>query len=59
MTISKHVSVSKTIVTIRKEHKQMLSRIASFVAWILDMTGDVPEMEWFDRIGDWLAGNKL
>ncbi len=37
----------------------MLSGIASFVAWILDMTGDVPEMEWFDRIGDWLAGNDL
>lgn len=45
----------KTIITIRKDHKQMLSGIADFVAWILDMTGDIPEMEWFDKIGDWLG----
>ena len=30
----------------------MLSGIADFVAWILDKTGDTPEMEWFDKIGD-------
>ncbi len=28
----------------------MLSGIADFVAWILDKTGDAPEMEWFDKI---------
>lgn len=33
----------------------MLSGIADFVAWILDMTGDAPEMWWFDKIGDWLG----
>lgn len=34
----------------------MLSGIADFVAWILDMTGDIPEMKWFDKIGDIIAG---
>lgn len=32
----------------------MLSGICDFVAWILDMTGDTPEMGWFDKVGDWL-----
>ena len=35
----------------------MLSGIADFVAWILDMTGDTPEMAWFDKVGDIL--NKI
>ena len=35
----------------------MLSGIADFVAWILDKTGDAPEMEWFDKIGDILHKN--
>ncbi len=33
----------------------MLSGIADFVAWILDKTGDTPEMTWFDKIGDILG----
>lgn len=33
----------------------MLSGICDFVAWILDMTGDTPEMGWFDKVGDWLG----
>lgn len=37
----------------------MLSGIADFVAWILDKTGDAPEMEWLDKIGDILHKNGL
>ena len=37
----------------------MLSGIADFVAWILDKTGDAPEMEWFDKNGDILHENGL
>lgn len=46
---------NKKALNYRKEQNTMLSGIADFVAWILDMTGDKPEMHWFDKIGDWLG----
>ena len=37
----------------------MLSSIAHFVAKTLGKTGDAPEMEWFDKVGDMLHKNGL
>lgn len=54
MTISTHVSVTKNGLKFERSTNTMLSGIADFVAWILDMTGDKPEMDWFDKVGDWL-----
>ena len=58
MTISKHVSANGKHFNLGSS-AIMLSGIADFVAWILDKTGDTPEMEWFDKIGDILHKNGL
>ena len=59
MTISKHVSANGKHFYKEGSTIIMLSGIADFVAWILDKTGDTPEMEWFDKIGDILHKNGL
>ena len=59
MTISKHVSANGKHFYKEGSTIIMLSGIADFVAWILDKTGDTPEMEWFDKNGDILHKNGL
>ena len=54
MTISKLVSANGKHFNLGSS-AIMLSGMADFVAWILDNTGDTPEMTWFDKIGDILG----